>query len=113
MYLNLWEPFPLCRQELPGLAECPKFSHQQVADYAEERNDSSWIGLRELWHTARHGSRRARVQRERPGLGCQGIFSNKLENTCVFVKATDVASGLLPHVIIALYMVSVRVLCPT
>ena len=46
-------------------------------------------------------------------LACQGIFSNKLENTCVFVKATDVASGLLPHVIIALYMVSVRVLCPT
>ena len=96
-----------------GSAKRPKFIHQQVADYAEGRTDNVWIGLRELWHTSRHGPRRARYQRERPGLGYQGIFSNKLGNACVFVSATDVASGLLPHVSIALYMVSVRVLCPT
>ena len=95
-----------------GSAKRPKFIHQQVADYTDGRVHNDWIGLRELWHTSRHGSRRARYQRDRPGLGYQGIFSNKLEKTGVFVKAADVASGSLPHVSIALYMVSGRGLCP-
>ena len=48
----------------------------------------------------------------RQRLGHQGFLSSKFENAGVFVRTSDVSSGLLPHVRIASYMVSVRVLFP-
>ena len=98
---------------MSGRAKHPQFILQLLADYAEEKQeDNSWVGLRKLWHTSRHGSRQARQQREHPGLGYRGILSSKFENEGVFVKTSHVASGLLPHVRIASYMVRVRVLFP-
>ena len=51
-------------------------------------------------------------ERGHPGVGYQGFLSSDFENAGVFVRTSDVSSGLLPHVRIASYMVSVRVLFP-
>ena len=95
-----------------GLRNIPESIQQQLAEYAKKQVDNSWVGLRGLWRASRHGSRRAREQRDHRGLGYHGILSSKFENAGVFVKTFHVASGLLPHVRIASYMVSVLVLFP-
>ena len=46
-------------------------------------------------------------ERSHPGVGYQGFLSSDFENAGVFVRTSDVSSGLLPHVRIASYIVSV------